>query len=135
VSAESNAERVARMHHRLFESEDLDALDEFFADDFVSHSVPPGLPPGLDGVKACFAQLRAGLPDVRVAIDELFEADGRVAVATTISGTHEGELMGIAPTGRRVEVAGVDLLRFEDGSIVEHRGLTDTVGLLRQLTG
>jgi steroid delta-isomerase-like uncharacterized protein len=109
-------------------------VDEFFAPDFVSHSIPPGLPPGVEGVKRFFAILRDALPDVEVSIDDLVADGDKVAVATTISGTHEGELMGLPATGRRVAVAGLDLLRIEDGRIVEHRGLTDMVGLMRQLT-
>ncbi|MEA2450923.1 MAG: SnoaL-like polyketide cyclase, partial [Thermoleophilaceae bacterium] len=53
--------------------------------------------------------------------------------ATTTSGTHSGELLGAAPSGRRIAVTGIDLVRVEGGLIVEHRGLTDTVGLLRHL--
>jgi predicted ester cyclase len=56
-------------------------------------------------------------------------------VATTIRGTHTGELLGLPATGRRLEVVGVDMVRVRDGRIVEHRGLTDTVGLMRQLGG
>ena len=66
---------------------------------------------------------------------EVVAEGDRAAVATTIEGTHEGELLGMAPTGRRVSVTGIDLVRVADGRIVEHRGLTDTVGLLRQLGG
>ena len=60
--------------------------------------------------------------------------DDTVAVATTTSGIHTGHVFGITPTGRRVSVTGIDIVRLASGKIVEHRGLTDTVGLLRQLT-
>jgi predicted ester cyclase len=129
-----NGALVRRFHAELFAAGDIGAVDEFFSPHFVSHSMPPGLPPGVEGVKRFFTIFREGLPDVEVAIDELLADRDKVAVATTISGTHEGELMGVAPTGRRVAVAGIDLLRIEDGRFVEHRGLTDTVGLLRQLS-
>jgi predicted ester cyclase len=72
-------------------------------------------------------------PDVEVNIDELVAQSDKVVVATTTTGTHDAELMGVAPTGRRVSVTGIDLVRIEDGRIVEHRGLTDIVGLMRQL--
>jgi predicted ester cyclase len=72
---------------------------------------------------------------VHVTIDELVADGDRAAVATTTTGTHTGELLGVAPTGRRVAVTGIDMVRVEDGRIVEHRGLTDTVGLMRQLSG
>jgi predicted ester cyclase len=123
---------VRRLHRELLASRDLDRLGEFFAEDFVSHNMPPGLPQGLAGVRAFFQVFLDGLSEIDVTVDELVADGDRVAVATTTSGTHTGELFGMAPTGRRIEVTGIDMVRV-DGKIVEHRGLTDTVGLLRQL--
>src|SRR5215210_336921 len=114
------------MHSELLPSRDLDRLGEFFADDFTSHNMPPGLPQGLDGVRAFFQVFLDGLSDIEVTVDDLIAAGDRVAVATTTSGVHSGELFGVAPTGRRIAVTGIDMVRV-DGKIVEHRGLTDTV--------
>jgi steroid delta-isomerase-like uncharacterized protein len=125
---------VRRLHAALLDSRDPDVVDSFFAPEFVSHNNPPGFPPGVEGVKRFFSMFRDAFPDVAVEIDELVAQGDRVAVATTLTGTHEGELMGVAPTGRRVSVTGIDIVRAADGKIVEHRGLTDIVGLMRQLT-
>jgi steroid delta-isomerase-like uncharacterized protein len=134
LSAEANKQLVQRLHAELLESRDVDVVDRFFADDFVSHNIPPGLPPGAEGVKRFFAMFRDAFPDVSVTVDELVAEGDRVAVATTLTGTHQGELMGFAPTGRPVSVTGIDVVRIADGRIAEHRGLTDIVGLMRQLT-
>ena len=97
--------------------------------------MPPGLPEGVDGVKAFFEMLRSAFPDIQVRVDEIVVDGDRAAAATTMTGTHQGDLLGIAPTGRRVEFTGIDLVRIDaDGLIAEHRGLTDTVGILRQLS-
>ena len=127
-------ELVRRLHVALLEERDPAVVDDFFAADFVSHNNPPGFPPGVDGVKRFFAMFRDAFPDVSVEIDEIVADGDRVAVATTFTGTHDGELMGVAPTGRRVSVTGIDILRVAGGKIAEHRGLTDIVGLMRQLT-
>ena len=133
MSGETARELVLRMHEELLRSRDPDRVEEFFAPQFVSHNTPPGLPEGVEGVKAFFGMFRDALSDLDVTIDDLIADGDRVAVATTTTGVHDGDLLGIAPTGRRVAVTGIDLVRV-DGRIVEHRGLTDTVGLLRQLT-
>jgi steroid delta-isomerase-like uncharacterized protein len=127
-------ELVRRLHAALLDARDPAVVDDFFATDFVSHNNPPGFPPGVDGVKLFFATFRDAFPDVSVQIDEIVADGDRVAVATTFTGTHEGELMGVAPPGRRVSVTGIDIVRVADGRIAEHRGLTDIVGLMRQLT-
>jgi len=133
--SESPRDLVRRLHAEALHTRDIDTVDAFFAPDFVSHNQPPELPDGIAGVKAFFALFRDALPDVDVTVDELIAEGEWVAVATTTTGTHEGPLLGMPPTGRRVAVTGIDLLRVRDGRIVEHRGLTDTVGLLRQLSG
>ena len=124
---------VRRLHGELLASRDLDRLGEFFAQDFQSHNMPPGLPQGIDGVRAFFQVFLDGLSEIEVSVDELVADGDRVAVATTTSGVHSGDLLGVAPTGRRISVTGIDMVRVDGGRIVEHRGLTDTVSLLRQL--
>jgi steroid delta-isomerase-like uncharacterized protein len=126
---------VERLHRELLGGRDLTTVDELFAPDFVSHTMPPELPPGREGVKQFFARFADALPDIDVRIDETVVEGDRAAVVTTTTGTHERELFGIPPTGRRVAVTGIDWVRVADGRIVEHRGLTDIVGLLRQLGG
>ena len=130
----SPRELIERLHAELFSSGDLATIDRFFAPDVISHDMPPGFPQGIEGVRMFFSAFREGMPDVRVRIDEIVVEDDRAAVATMIEGTHTGALMGIEPTGRRISVRGIDMVRVADGRIVEHRGLTDTVGLLRQLS-
>jgi steroid delta-isomerase-like uncharacterized protein len=127
-------ELIERFHTELFATGDLDTIDRFFAPDVLSHDMPPGFPQGIEGVRLFFSAFREGMPDVQVRIDEIVVEDDRAAVATMIEGTHTGAMMGIEATGRRISVRGIDMVRVADGRIVEHRGLTDTVGLLRQLS-
>ena len=127
-------ELVERLHAALLESRDPAVVGDFFAPDFVSHNNPPGSPPGVEGVKLFLTTFRDAFPDISVEIDEIVVEGNSAAVATTFTGTHQGELLGVAPTGRRVAVTGIDMVRVADGRIAEHRGLTDIVGLMRQLT-
>ncbi|MEU6646462.1 ester cyclase [Saccharomonospora sp. NPDC046836] len=79
-------------------------------------------------------QLRAAFPDVRLDIEDIFAADGRVAVRNTIRGTHLGEFQGIAPTGRSIEVMSNEIYRVENGLIVEEWIVTDNATLFAQVT-
>ena len=133
MQASANKELVQRLHSEVVGGRQLDRLGEFFADDFESHNLPAGLPPGIAGVRAFFAGFGDGLDDLTVTIDVAVAEDDLVAVRTTTRGRHTGTLFGIPASGRELAVDGVDILRVADGRIVEHWGLTNTAGLLEQV--
>jgi steroid delta-isomerase-like uncharacterized protein len=113
---------------------DLDRADDLVAADVVVHvPVRPEPLRGLAALKDYIAGFRAALPDVGFVIeDEIAEGD-RVVLRLTIDGTHRGELLGVAPTGRRVRVPEVLILRVAGGRIVEDWVQVDLLGLLAQL--
>lgn len=76
---------------------------------------------------------RAAFPDFELTVEDVIAEDDTVVQHYRATGTHEGELMGIEPTGTEVEFEGLDKVRFEDGQIVEEFGRADTIGLLQQL--
>jgi steroid delta-isomerase-like uncharacterized protein len=111
-------------------------MDEFLAPDVVSH--PPTSPEpihGLDAFKQFIAAQFGAFPDMAVTVEDLISEGDRVAARVTTWGTHEGELMGLPPTGRRVEWSGISMTRHADGRIVEQWGEFDALGLLQQLSG
>lgn len=123
--------------HRLFE-EDISGGNEQTASeiihpDFFDHTNPPGMQRGLDGHLAIVRLFRAAFPDQWWQIEDLIAADDRVVARTTMTGTHLGDFFGIPPTGARVSLAGVHILRIADGRIAEHWGSNDDLGLMRQL--
>jgi steroid delta-isomerase-like uncharacterized protein len=89
--------------------------------------------PDPERLKGGSAAMAEAFPDLRTAeVDSVKEGD-KVAFRWLLSGTHEGEFMGVAATGRRVEAMGMDIVRLADGDIVEHWGEFDAMGLLRQI--
>jgi len=111
----------------------LDAVDELIADDFVDHEEFPGLEPDKEGVKKFFAMFRAAFPDARMEPHEMLADGDLVSCRATFTGTQQGEFMGVAPTGRRIEVNAIDILRFRDGQFVEHWGVMDAMTMMQQL--
>jgi predicted ester cyclase len=79
--------------------------------------------------------LRAGFPDVRIDVEDIFGEGDRVAIRNTIRGTHLGEFQGIAATGRRIEVMSNEIYRIEHGMVVEEWVVTDNATLFAQITG
>ncbi len=109
------------------------AFAELMHPDVVDHSRPPGIAEGAEGVRQQFDGFRAAFPDFRATIlDQIAEGD-RVVTRKVFHGTHLGELQGIPPTGREVEIHVIDIVRVADGRIVEHWNVVDRLGLMQQL--
>ena len=111
----------------------VDQAVESFAEHCVDHDPAPDQGPGREGFRTFFTALVTAFPDAHIEPAHLVADDENVGIAYTLSGTHQGEFRGIAPTGKRVEVRGVQIGRFENGQIVERGGSTDELGLLAQL--
>ena len=114
-------------------SGNIDVAVETFAQDAVDHDPAPGQGAGREGFKAFFTELRAAFPDAHIEPAQMVADDENVAIAYTLTGTHQGDFNGIAPTGKKIEVRGVQIGRFEDGKIVERWGSSDELGVLKQL--
>jgi predicted ester cyclase len=108
----------------------FDALDAIVAPDFVLH---PEEVRGAEGLKEMVEGYRNALSGLRVTIDQQFSEGDYVATRFTISGTHDGDLMGTPPTGKDVAFTGITISRCEGGRIVEEWEITDTLGLLGQI--
>jgi steroid delta-isomerase-like uncharacterized protein len=89
--------------------------------------------PDPERVERGSAAMAAAFPDLRMAEADSVKEGDKVAFRWLLSGTHQGEFMGVAATGRRVESMGMDIVRVADGDIVEHWGEFDAMGLLRQI--
>jgi len=115
---------------------DVEAIDELHAPDFVDHS-PAGRTPDRDGFRAGVAELYAAFPDFSTVTEQLVidATAGTVGVRWTAVGTHKGTFMGVPPTGKRIAFEGVEILRIQDGRIMERWGEWDGISLLRQLGG
>lgn len=119
---------------RIWNEGELSFVDELYADDYVLHD--PSLPEevhGPEGYKSYVRELREAFPDLTVSDDAMITEGDTVAIRYSWRGTHEGEFMGIEPTGKRVEGTGMVFVRFEDGKVREDWIIDDSLGLLRQL--
>jgi steroid delta-isomerase-like uncharacterized protein len=129
-SVEANKLLVRRFFAAV-ESGDFGVFDEVVAEDYDDHL--PGQSPGRDTLKSYFGGLRAAFPDLRLPISQLIAEGDRVAVLNAVRGTHLGEFLGIAPTGRTVDAQAFQMYRIQDGRLAEHWEVADFTTLLRQL--
>ncbi len=122
---------------RLFEAwstGELEQLDEVVAADAVDHDpYNPHAGEGREGLKRTIGMYRDAFPDVQFTIDDQIAEGDKVVTRWTATGTHEGELMGAPPSGRRSTITGIGIDRLEDGKIVEAWTNWDTLGMFQQI--
>ena len=133
--ATQNEELSRRVLEEVWSRGNLEPCEELFASDFIDHdaSLPVGLPPGPEGVKAIVTQFRAAFPDLQVRVDEQIASGDRVATRWTATGTQRGALFGYPATGKSATVSGVTIDRFAGGKIAEAWASWDSLSMFRQL--
>lgn len=126
---------IRRFYDDVLGKGELNLVDELATDDLVDHEEGiPGQPSGKEGIKFFVNAMREAFPDLSTKTVEPALADGDLEAArVVVTGTHKGEFLGVAATGKAVEIEGIDIIRIEDGKVAEHWGLTDTLSLMQQL--
>jgi predicted ester cyclase len=131
---EQNKQMISRYFEEVWNQGKLEVLDELIAPNYINHSPKaPNPKPGPEGLKPIVAALRKGMPDVKYTIQDMVVSSDKVAVRLIITGTHTGDLFGIAPTGKKVAFNQFQIERIENGKIVEHWRQTDDLGMMKQL--
>lgn len=129
-------EHIATVRHFVEEAQtrhNLTAVDNYLSPDFIDYSVPNGLPANREGVKMQFTMFFDALPDLQAIIHEQIADDEKVVTRKTLRGTHQGDLMGVPPTGKIIDIEVIDILTLKDGKIISHRNMVDQLGLMKQL--
>jgi steroid delta-isomerase-like uncharacterized protein len=130
---ERNKSVVRRFIEEVQNEKRLELFDELNAEDFVNLSAPPGMASDREGGKMFLGGFLSAFPDSRVTIDDMIAEGDRVATKKTFTGTHSAEGIGIPPTGNRVTIQYVDILRLRDGRIIEHWLSMDQLSFMQQL--
>jgi len=132
MSSQQNITVAERFIEEVWRQGQIDKIDELFSADYVDHSFGPH-PAGRDDLKQFVAMFRQAFQDLEYELHQMLAEDDEVASRDTVHATHKGAFMGIPATGKRVSVSAMHFLRFENGKIVEHWGITDVAGLMQQL--
>jgi predicted ester cyclase len=132
VTAEESKALVRRFVDEVISRGNLAALDDLVGPDYVYHG-PGMVVRGPAGLRGLMGMLRGGFPDWAEAVEDVVAEGDRVAFRVTGSGTHRGDFMGIPPSGARVAIMGIDLVRVAGGRIAEHWANFDQLGMLQQI--
>ncbi len=139
LNSEENKVLVDRFRTGIFAEGHLDLADTILSRDFTAHiaGFPTAWQKGPEGIKRLTASMRDAFADIVFAYGLMFARGGKVVVQWTMTGTHQGDIFGVAPTGRSVSVTGTDIYLVSPtgpgGKIVEMWTSWDQWGLLQQL--
>ena len=129
--AEANVGIVRRLTEEGFSNGDLNVIDELIAPDCVEHQ--RGNSPGAVGAKRVVRTLHSWFADFRLEIQDLVAHEDLVWIRNRATGTNTGRFLGFEPTGKPIDITVFDVVRIEDGRIVEHWGVADQLGVALQL--
>lgn len=131
---EENADKTRRYYEALWNKRDRSVIADWIAPDYVGHYTNRPKPvQGVDGFVAMTESLLGAFPDLHMLIEDQVAADDQVVSRVRLTGTHEGELAGVPPTGRTVDVSFVAIERYAEGLCVEEWVYFDDMGFARQL--
>ncbi len=131
MSLEDNKAVVRRLYD-AFGTGDLKAMEAVLAPNVVDLTPKEGQTPGVEGFKERIIEFRNGFPDLTLTIETMIAEGDRVAERVTVRGTHRGEFLGVAPTGKRVTSNMMGFNQLADGKIVERGRIIDFFGMVQQ---
>ena len=130
--SEANKALIRRIVEDLWHKKTPALIDELYAPTYVMHS-PDGVLRGPAGYRHLYTVYTTAFPDIHFMIEDMIAEGDKVVTHYTASGTHMGDLRGIAPTRKQVTVMGTTIHRFAGGQVVEDRAIWDTWSLMQQL--
>ena len=133
MSSERNKALIRRLFDEVLNAGNFGLLDQLIGASYVEHNPVSKQAAGAAGIRERIQTMRTAFPDLRFVVDELIAEGEFVAARYHWQGTHKGTFLGIAPTGRRLSVRGMDFYRLEDGRLIEHWDTVDEFGMLSQL--
>lgn len=133
MSAEQNKMSIRRWVEVAWNSGNLAIADEVYSSDYLLHD-PAGPIHGTEALKQFVATFQTAYPDIHATIEDMIAEGDKVVWRYTVRGTHEGEFMGIAPTGKSITLTGILISRFADDKVVEDWNNYDALGMMQQLT-
>jgi len=133
MSTEENKALIRRLVEEFLNKGNTAVAEALLAEDHVALEPSPGQPQGREGLIANIARMRTAFPDIQYTIEDMVAEGDKVAVYYVWRGTHQGEFLGIPPTGKQVTVPCVNFDYCVAGQCKKSRFMMDTMSLMQQL--
>lgn len=128
-----DATRINDEWVKIFETGDLSRIDRLLSSNYIDHSPPPGVGTDVESIKTYIRELGAAFSDRRSTTEDMLLDGDKFVVRSTLSGRHTGTYQGMPASHKEFKVDGIDIVRVENGKVVERWGLFDALKMLQQL--
>ncbi len=133
TTPEENEQIARKFPEEVISEKNIDLIDEIFTEDVIDHHSTFGKTRGREALKQTTEYFHSAFEGSSAKVEDILADENRVAIRWSGRGFHEGEFMGIEPTGKTYVIEVTMFARMQDGKIAERWLLEDTVDLLRQL--
>jgi len=133
MSVNENKETIRRFWEEVFNKRKLELVDNLFTEDYVYHGAAGQDVRGREGLKQFLTMYFNAFPDIHAEVEDVFGEGNAVASRAMCRGTHKGELMGMPPTGKQIEIRVICTNRFAGNRVAEDWELPDLFGMMQQL--
>lgn len=125
---------MVKFYDEVMNQNKLDQAEKYIAANGIEHDpMMSNSPSIIENVKDVMTAMHVGFPDLRYKVEDMILDGDRIAVRYHMTGTHKGKFMGIDPTGKPIDIHGVDVMRISNGKVVEHWTYMDSMIMLQQL--
>ncbi len=132
--SEGNKNIVRRLFEEVWNKGNLQVTDDLFTPNYSHHdSSTPDVGRGPESEKKRATLYRTAFPDLRLTVEDIISEGETVVARWSCRGTHKGDLNGIAPTGKHVNITGISIARFTNGKMSEGFVNWDALSLMQQL--
>lgn len=133
-SIQHNQQLIETYFNEVWNKGDVDLLDKLITPDYINHA--PSIPNperGPAGLKPIIKEMRNGISELHYEILDTIITEDKIVARVNMTGIHTGELWGMKPTGKRIDVNQINIEHVKDGKISEHWRITEEFRLLKQL--
>lgn len=131
--AAANKTLLKRFYKEVYVEWNMELVGQILSPQFTSHDWPKDGPTGPQAFREYYSVLRSALPDARYEVDDIIAESDKVVVRWRLLGTHKGDYLGIAATGRAVTLKGIAIYRVESGQLMERWVVSDVHGVLEKI--
>lgn len=134
ISNQTNYQLIDLYFNEVWNKGNLAMLEQLITPDYINHN--PSIPdpkPGPEGLRPIIQEMRNGISDLHYEILDTVINENKIVARVRMTGVHTGELWGMKPTGKKIDVEQINIERVRDGKICEHWRITEEFRLLKQL--